>query len=463
MTDTIIRCPECGAEIAISEVLGRQIRSDMEAQLRQQLQREVEQAARQAEQRVREASELELRDLRAQIAERARQTDEARQRELALRARTRELEAASQEMEQRLRGQLRSEFEAEARAKLETAVQAERTRAVAERAAELETLQQQLAVQKAKAAEAQAAELKLRQQQEALEQRSRELDLEIARRLDDEKRRIETSVREHAAQEQALKIKEKEKQIADLRQALEDAKRRSELGSQELQGEVLELDIQAELERRFPHDVIEPVLKGARGADILQRVVDSRGQACGSIVWETKNTKHWQPAWLDKLKQDQRASGGNLAVLVSAALPDEVRGFARIEGVWVCDLASWPALALVLREQLIEIAFAHAASEGKQEKMELLYRYLAGDQFRARVAGIVEAFTALQEQVQRERRAMEKQWREREKQIERVMLNTTGLYGEMRGIVGAGIPSIAALELDDEAPPELEDHNRPGG
>jgi len=455
--DTTIQCPNCGTEIAISEVLGRQIRQDLEARLQQQMDERLRRAVAQAEGRARESSELELRDLKAQIEERSRKATEAEQRELALRARARELEQAQQGMEQRLRTQLQAEYEAAARQRLESAVASALAEAGERSGAELKLLQEQIAAQKERLAAAQAAELELRKQKDALEQRGRELDLEVARKLDEEKRRIELAVRQTVGEEQSLKLKEKEKQIEDLRRALEDAKRRSELGSQELQGEVLELDIQAALEQRFPHDRIEPVVKGARGADIIQRVRDNRGQECGSIVWETKNTKHWQPAWLDKLKEDQRQCGGNLAVLVSAVLPDGLSGFDRIEGVWVCDLKSWPALAAVLREQLIEVAFAHAASEGKQEKMELLYRYLAGDQFRARVAGIVEAFTALQQQVLRERRAMEKQWREREKQIERVMLNTTGLYGEMRGIVGAGIPAIEALELDDEDPALLED------
>jgi hypothetical protein len=315
-------------------------------------------------------------------------------------------------------------------------------------------LQGQLAEQREKADQAQRAELDLRKKTHELEQRQRELDLEIARRLDAEKQQLEEAIRRTAGEEQALKLKEKDKQIEDLKKLVDEMKRKSEQGSQELQGEVLELDIQATLERLFPHDAIAPVPKGAAGADLIQTVCNGAGQACGSIVWESKNTKHWQPAWLAKLKDDQRAAGANLAVLVSAALPDGIRGFGRLDGVWVADLSSWAALAMVLREQLIQVAFAHAASEGKNEKMEMLYRYLAGDQFKSRVQGIAEAFSALQSQIGAERRAMEKQWREREKQLERVMLNTSGLYGEMRGIVGSSIAEVPAFELD--ATPLLE-------
>ncbi len=259
----------------------------------------------------------------------------------------------------------------------------------------------------------------------------------------------ETGIRKAAAEEQDLRLKEKEKQIADLRQALDDAKRRSELGSQELQGEVLELDIQAALERQFPQDRIEPVLKGARGADILQRVRNERLEDCGLICWETKNAKNWAPAWIDKLKQDQRAAGAAVAVLVSVALPDGIEGFGRIDGVWVAGLRAWPALGVALREQLIQVAYARAASAGKGEKMELLYQYLSGDEFRQRVEAIVEAFSAMQGQIQRERRAMEKQWAEREKQIQRVIGGTSAMYGALQGIVGGVLAVIPALELDD--------------
>jgi hypothetical protein len=147
---------------------------------------------------------------------------------------------------------------------------------------------------------------------------------------------------------------------------------------------VLELDVEAELARHFPHDVVLAVAKGARGADVVHEVRDQTMRACGTIVWETKNTRHWHAGWLDKLKEDQRAIGANLAVIVSTALPEEIVEFGRIDGVWVAGLRAWPSLALALREQLIEVAFAHAAADGKHEKMEFLYRYLAGDQFRCR-------------------------------------------------------------------------------
>jgi hypothetical protein len=351
-----------------------------------------------------------------------------------------------------LTGQIRRDIEA--RLKLEeekhikAAVASSEARLREQTDQSLKLLREQLDEQQRKTRIAQDAELTLRKDKAALEERARELDLEVARKVDAEKQRLEQSIRKTVSEEQLLKVKEKDKQIDDLKKLLDEAKRRSEQGSQELQGEVLELDIQAALQRSFPHDIINPVPKGVRGADLVHGVRDGALRACGSIVWETKNTRHWQPAWLDKLKVDQRAAGANLAVLVSVALPPEFGEFGQIDGVWIASLRAWPALATALREQLIQVAFAHAASEGKHEKMELMYRYLAGDQFRQRVQGIVEAFTEMQDQVNRERRAMERLWKEREKQIERVVTNTVGMYGEMRGLVGATMPEIAALTLE---------------
>jgi hypothetical protein len=312
-------------------------------------------------------------------------------------------------------------------------------KARADFALERRLLEEQLAGERKKRELAQQAELELRSAKGALEDRARELDLEVARRVDREKERL--------ADQQGLKLKEKDKLIDDLRHALDEARRKSDQGSQQRQGEVLEIDVQAELVRRFPHDLVAPVRKGMRGADIVHEVRDQALRGCGTIVWETKNTRHWQPGWLDKVKEDQRAIGASLAVIVSTALPDGIVEFGHIDGVWVASLRVWPALAVALREQLIEVAFAHAAADGKHEKMEFLYRYLSGDQFR-RIEAMVEGFTALQSGLNRERTAMERIWKEREKQIERVLTNTAGMYGEVRGIVGSSVPRVPALELD---------------
>lgn len=449
MTDTHIKCPNCGYEIPISEALSAQIRGELETSLKADHEARLKQAVAEAERRARGALDIELADLQAQIAERAKQAEAAAARELELRKRARELEELQKGQAERIRAEVEARLRQESAERIAQATAAAETRAREESALALKQLQDDLAAQREKARIAQEAELTLRQEKTALEARARELDLEVARKLDAAKAELETGIRKAAAEEQELKLREKEKTINDLRQALEDAKRRSELGSQELQGEVLELDIQAALERQFPADLITPVLKGARGADIQQRVRNDRLEDCGLILWETKNAKNWAPAWIDKLKQDQRAAGAAAAVLVSAALPEGIEGFGRIDGIWVAGLKLWPALAVALREQLIAVSYARAAAAGKDEKMELLYQYLSGDEFRQRVEAIVEAFEAMQLQLNRERRAMEKQWAEREKQIARVVGSTSAMYGALQGIVGAGLASIPALELDN--------------
>jgi hypothetical protein len=456
MSESLISCPECGHRFGLSDALTAQLEAEVASRLRAdheaRLKRAVEEARASAERRLM----LELTDLRDQLGEKDQKAKAIEAEQLELKRKTRELEEQNRTLAERTRAEVEAELRKEEQMRVQAAVAAAQHKVREDTASELKLLSEQLAEQQRKLREAQDAELALRREKSNLEARQRELDLEVARKIDEEKQRLEASIRKLASEEQALKLKERDKQIEDLKKLLEEAKRKSEQGSQELQGEVLELDIQAALERQFPQDVIKPVPKGMRGADLLQEVRDRGTQRCGTIIWETKNTRNWSPAWIDKLKEDQRAAGANLAVLVSVALPQEIGEFGRIEGVWVASLRVWRTLALALREQLIQVAFAHAASEGKQEKMELLYQYLCGDQFSQRVHAIVEAFTELREQIERERLAMEKNWRQREKQIERVMLNTVRMYAEMRGIVGKSLPQIASLELD--CTPALEDN-----
>lgn len=348
-----------------------------------------------------------------------------------------------------LRGQMRQELAAEQQQAIRAATARAEQHAQERLQHELQAMQQQLNSSEQRVAAANKAELTLRQEKAELEARARDMELEIQRRLDSARQQLEHSLRNQIAEEQDLKLKQKDQQITNLLKDLENAKRRSELGSQELQGEVLEQDMQTTLQHTFPHDRIQPVPKGMRGADIIQTVINSQLQECGAIIWESKNTKAWQPAWLDKLKDDQRTAGAAIAVLVSVVVPEQIRGFGRIDGIWVSDLKSWPALAAVLREQLIQVSYAHAANQGLDAKMELLWRYLAGDEFRQRVETIIEAFDTMQTQISKERRAMDKHWNEREKQLQRVISSTTGMYGALQGIIGKAMPVVAALEFDD--------------
>jgi len=454
MSDAELQCPRCGAVIPLTEALSRQIRAGIEADVAAAHQQALREAEERARRDAEQALQTRLATVNAELDLHAQRARAAEARELELKRRTMELEEAQRTAAERIRLELEDTLRRENEARVQMLLEEATNRARSETALELRLANEQLAEERRKLAEAQCNELALRQQAAALEERARALDLEVARKLAEEKQTLEESIRRTAAEEQALKLAEKDKQVEDLKKLVDEMKRKSEQGSQEAQGEVLELDIQTVLSARFPTDEIREVKKGARGADLVQVVRNDVLTECGSIVWEAKNAKNWQPAWIDKLKDDQREAGAALAVLVTASLPPEVRGFGFHDGVWVTDLACYPALALALRHQLIEAARARVVATGVGAKMEALYQYLSGHEFRHRVEAIVEAFTGMQAQLAREKRAMAKQWAEREKQIERVIASTTGMYGALAGIIGSGLPSIPALEMDALPGPE---------
>jgi hypothetical protein len=243
-----------------------------------------------------------------------------------------------------------------------------------------------------------------------------------------------------------LKDAEKERQLADMRRQIEDLKRKADQGSQQLQGEAGEGELEGVLRAAFPADDIRPVPQGIRGADLEQVVLDNRGIRCGAILWECKNTKNWSDGWIAKLKQDQRALRLDVAVLVSAVLPKGRARFGWVDGVLVCDFASAAALASVLRVSLQQVAQARSTALNKDEKLELLYRYLSGVAFRQRVEAMVESFAAMRQDLEQERRAAERQWSKRARQIESVTFSIAGMYGDLQGLVPA-LPAIRLLEL----------------
>jgi len=449
MTDTLLTCPNCGHGIALTEALTAQLSGQLETRLKAEHEARLKTVAAEAEARVRSEQAIQLDALNQQLSAQTQHARDAETRELALKRRALELEEQSRSLIERTRLEVEQQLRTESDARAKTLIAQAEARTRQQSALELDQIKQQLAEQQAKTQEAQKRELDLARESAELKQRQQELDLELERRLAAARSEDEKRIRHLVGEEQSLKLAERDKQIDDMKNVINDLQRKSQQGSQEMQGEVLELDIQAALERQFPHDRIRPVPKGMTGADLIQTVIDGSFNPCGELIWEVKNTKRWSNDWLDKLKADQRAAGAALAILVTVALPDGVRGFAQIGGVWVSDLTHYPMLAVALRDQLQQLAYARAAGEGKNDKMEMLYQYLAGTEFRHKVETIVEAFTALRTQLDKERRAMNKHWAEREKQIERVIASTTGMYGSLQGIIGQSLPTIAALEFDD--------------
>jgi hypothetical protein len=247
-----------------------------------------------------------------------------------------------------------------------------------------------------------------------------------------------------------LKQKELEKQRDDAKQAADELRRRMEQGSQQAQGEALELTLEGELAFRFPTDRVEPIANGAYGADILHTVITADGRNCGSITWETKNAQSWNSKWLEKLRTDVISSKSEFGVLVSTALPEGVKYFDQIDGMYVCSLSVWFAVAAMLRQQIINLAFARASAEGRDQKMDVVYRYLTGPEFRERVNAIIQTFVGMQDQLNQEKRALMKHWSRREKQIQTVLHGLSGMYGDLQGIIGtASLPEIETLEITD--------------
>ncbi|BFU90993.1 MAG: hypothetical protein NTAFB01_21800 [Nitrospira sp.] len=312
-----------------------------------------------------------------------------------------------------------------------------------------------------KLAEAQKVQADLLRKQRELDDAKRELELTVEKRVQEGLTVTREQAKKEAEEGLKLKVLEKEQTIASMQKQIEELKRKAEQGSQQLQGEVQELELEALLRAKFPRDTIEPVPKGEHGGDALQHVVGPNGQPCGTIIWESKRTKNWSDGWLAKLREDQRAAKAEIAVIVSQSLPKEVETFGVVEGVWVTHPRTVFPLAVTLRHTLIEVASARQASEGQQTKTEMIYQYLTGPRFRHRVEAIVEAFSTMQEDLDKEKKAIVKQWAKREEQIDRVMQATAGMYGDLQGIAGKTIQEIEGLELRALNPPAS--HQRDAG
>ena len=300
--------------------------------------------------------------------------------------------------------------------------------------------------------EAQKQEIELRKRQRELVEKEEKLELELSRKIDAERQKIIQKTSLEFEETHRLKDAEKDKQLDDMKRQIDELKRKAEQGSQQMQGEVLELELEESLKEEFPFDVIEPVAKGVKGGDIIQTVKTQSGRICGKILWETKRTKNWSESWIQKLKDDQRDAKADLAILASESLPKGLQHFRLMSGVWVTDILSAVSLALALRVVLIQVARERVTQVGKKEKMELAYNYLTGQEFRNRVEAIVESFTAMKMDLEAERRAMLKIWAKREKQMERVISNAAGMHGDLQEIAGSSLPAIKMLELpnDDE-------------
>jgi len=285
---------------------------------------------------------------------------------------------------------------------------------------EIEDYKERLKEKDEKLEKAAQQEIELRKTKRELEEEKKNMELEMMRKMDEERQQIEEKIKRDTEESHRLKDLEKDKQLADMRKQIEELRRKSEQGSQKMMGQVMEIELENILKDEFRFDEIESVSIGVKGADIIQTVKTQSGQICGKILWESKRTKSWSDAWIQKLKDDQRDAKADVAVIVSEVLPKGFRHFRDIKGVWVAELTSALSLAVALRTMLIQVAKTRELQTGKEEKMELVYNYLIGAEFRNRVQAIAEAFIAINNDLDSEKRAMEKIWAKREKQLSRV-------------------------------------------
>lgn len=417
MTEPTITCPHCHNEIRLTESLAAPVLAATRRDFEQQLARKDAQAAA---------------------------------REETLRAREQALTSARQTLDGEIAEKVAAQIETErARVIIEEARKAKAASAteLAAKAREVSELQEVLNAREAKLAEAQQAQAELIKKQRELDDARRELELTVEKRVQDNLVEVRTLARREAEDSLKLKVQEKDQTIVSMQQTIEELRRKSEQGSQQLQGEVQELELESLLRAKFPYDLIEPVAKGEFGGDVLQRIVSPTGQPGGAILWESKRTKNWSDGWLIKLREDQRTAKAEVAILVSQVLPKGIEAFDIVDGVWVTSPRTALPVATALRQTLLQVSLARQTAEGQQTKTEMVYGYLTGPRFKQRVEAIVEAFSSMQEDLDRERKAILKQWAKREEQISRVMNATVGMYGDLQGIAGKSLQEIEGLEL----------------
>ncbi len=303
----------------------------------------------------------------------------------------------------------------------------------------------------------QKKELDLLRDKNALEEKQKNLEVEIEKRFLEKRKEIEESAIKKEQEIFDLKTKEYKLQMEQQQKLIEELKRKSEQGSMQLQGESQELLLEEILQSYFPFDIIEEVEKGVEGADCIQVIRNNSNTICGKIIYESKRTKAWSNGWIDKLKADMRNSGSDVAILVTQVFPKDMEKFGEKDGVWICTFNEVSSVAQLLRNGIIKIYEAQKSQENKGDKMQLLYNYLTGIEFRGQMESIVEGFMAMKQSIMKERIQMEKLWKEREKQLEKVLLSTSGLYGSVKGIAGAGVSNIPLLDGGDENEIELLD------
>jgi len=418
-----IQCPNCGTPIDVNDVLKHQL----EDSIRKEFQQKATIQNR----------EIELKNEQFEKAKAEFEAKKKQENELFAERLDRERKIAEKEISEKLK--IKLEEENKDRLLLMEKELSEKS----DKIRELNKMQGEIA-------KLQREKLEMKEAIEAEAQKQLNATLVLER----------DKIRKQEEEKNELKIKEYQKQSDDQKKLIEEMKRKQEQGSMQLQGEVMELAIEEWLANNFPLDSIDEVKKGANGADCLQIVNTRELQNCGSIYYESKRTKAFQPSWIEKFKNDIRTKRANIGVLVTEVMPAGMERMGMRDGIWICTYEEFKGLSAVLRQSLIQVSQAVQAQENKGDKMSMLYDFLTSNEFRLQIEGIVEGFTQMQNDLDSEKRAMQRIWKQREKQIEKVVHNTLGMYGSIRGIAGNAVQTVRALELDfiegdDEDPKEL--------
>jgi len=413
---TNIKCPNCATVFDVENVLS----ADVEQKLKQQYEKQLQDKL------------FHLNNEKKKLEEEQRTFEEKRKRENEL-------------FQQKLQQE---------KLKLESEIQLQvRKTIAADYENQLRLLQQTASENEEKLKLARQKEFDFLKKEQEIKNKEQELEIVLQKKLLEERNILMHQIRKEEAErislketEYQLKLRELEKQLEDQRRLAEEMKRRAEQGSMQLQGEVQELLLEELLHDHFPYDNIGEVGKGVEGADCIQIVRNHIGVDCGKIIFESKRTKTFNNAWIDKLKTDMRNKQSDVAILVTQVYPKDMNCFGEKDGVWICSFKEVIALTTALRHTIIRIADTKRAEENKGEKMQMLYGYLTGNEFRQQIETIVEGFLSMKNSISKERIQMEKMWKEREKQLERVLLSTSGMYGSIKGIAGASIGDIPSLE-----------------
>lgn len=356
-------------------------------------------------------------------------------------------QALAHELQEKIMSEMEAKHTAELqKVKVETELSIKKS-LEEKQAIEFEDLKRQLSEQQKKNDEYVQKELELRQERRQIEQEKKDFELKMRRAMDEKEKELAEKIQKDEQEKSRLKEREKDMQIENLKRMLDDAQRKASQASQQIQGEVLELDLEEKLKEQFPTDLIEPVGKGRTGGDIVQTVRNSQGKVAGSILWETKRAE-WRPVWISKLREDTRSVGATAAILVSEVLPKGTDGFGFIEGILVTSYPYMLSLATLIRRGVMQTAAAKAAAESKDGTLELIYQYLQSDAFRHRIEGYVDGIKEMRSDLETERRSMERIWKKREMQISKAELNISHMYGELQGIMGKNLPDIKPLSLD---------------